>query len=172
MVKLIGALLILVSGSSIGWIIGGLYLNRVKELKELQLAFNILNTEISYGRTLLADALKRTSEVLTPPLSNIFFSAAEELNNTRGKMFSELWKNILENYSKNFFLNKEDLEILINWGRQIGVSTLENQLNINKLTIKRLEIHEEMARDIASRRVKCVRYAGVLISLMVIILFY
>ena len=50
MVKFTGACLILISGSSIGWILASVYLNRERELKELQVAFNILNTEMSYGK--------------------------------------------------------------------------------------------------------------------------
>lgn len=172
MIKLFGAFLILISGSSIGWIYGSIYLNRVRELKELQLALNILDTEISYGRTILPEALKSSIDVLSPSLSKIFYEAANQLEISKNYNFYELWQEIINNQSKNTYLNGEDFEILINWGRQIGASTLDNQIKINKLTIKRLEQHEEIARDIATRRVKPVRYASVLISLMVIILFY
>src|SRR5690554_4658425 len=130
MIKILGAFLILLSGSSIGWILAGVYLNRVRELKELQLAYNILNTEISYGKTLLSDTLKISANVLTPPLANIFSQAGEELNNSREKTFGEIWENIIEEYGIKSFLNKEDLEILINWGRQIGISSLEDQIKI------------------------------------------
>lgn len=172
MVKLFGAFLILISGSSIGWICGSIYLNRVRELKELQLALNILDTEISYGRTLLPEALKTTIDVLSPSLAKIFSDAADELDRSKNYHFYELWQDIINNNSKKTYLSREDFEILINWGRQIGASNLDNQIKINKLTIKRLEQHEIMARDIAIRKVKPVRYAGVLISLIVIILFY
>ncbi len=172
MIKLFGAFLILISGSSIGWIYGSIYLNRVRELKELQLALNILDTEISYGRVIIPVALKSTLDVLSPSLAKIFYEAANQLELSRDYNFYEIWQEIINNQSKNTYLNREDFEILINWGRQIGASTVENQIKINKLTIKRLEQHEEIARDIATRRVKPVRYAGVLISLMVIILFY
>ncbi len=172
MVKLFGAFLILISGSSIGWICGSIYLNRVRELKELQLALNILDTEISYGRTLLPEALKTTLDVLSPSLAKIFCDAADELNRSKNHHFFELWEDIIEYNSKKTYLRREVFEILINWGRQIGASTLDNQIKINKLTIKRLEQNEQIATDIAIRRVKPVRYAGILISLMVIILFY
>lgn len=172
MIKLFGALLILVSGSSIGWIFGSIYINRVKELKELQLALNILDTEICYGRTILPEALRAAVDVLSSPLSNIFTEAAEIFNKSKNQHFFEIWQVVIEKYHKKSYLNREDFEILYYWGRQIGISTMENQIKINKLTIKRLEQHEDMARDIASRRVKPVRYAGVLLSLMVIILFY
>ena len=172
MIKLFGALLILISGSSIGWIFGSIYINRVRELKELQLSLNIMDTEISYGRTLLPEALKAAADVLSSPLSNIFTEAAGMLNKSKSSNFYEIWEKTIKNNYKKSYLTREDFEIVLNWGRQIGTSTLENQIKINKLTIKRLEQHEDIAREIAARRVKPVRYAGVLLSLMVIILFY
>lgn len=172
MIKLFGALLILISGSSIGWILGSIYNNRVKELKELQLALSIFDTEISYGRTLLPEALKKSVDTLSSPLSRIFMEASEELNKANNHNFYDIWQEKINKNIKNSYLNREDFEILLNWGRQIGNSTLDDQLKINKQAVKRLEQHEEIARKIASKRVKPVRYAGVLISLMVIILFY
>lgn len=172
MVKFTGACLILISGSSIGWILASVYLNRERELKELQVAFNILNTEMSYGKNLLVDVLENAAGVLKPPLSSIFSRAGEELKNSREKSFSELWEELVDRYGRQSFLAQEDLEILINWGKQIGISSLEDQINLNQLTLKWLEQQEEEAREIARQRVKPIRYAGVLLSLLLIILFY
>ncbi|NLJ83404.1 MAG: hypothetical protein GX336_00665 [Halanaerobiaceae bacterium] len=172
MVKLTGACLILISGTSIGWIIASIYLNRERELKELQLAFNILNTEMSYGKNLLADVLENAADALRTPLSSIFSRAVEELKNSRERGFAELWQELVEGYGKQSFLSREDLEILINWGKQIGTSSLADQVKLNQYTLKRLEQQEEEAREIARQRVKPIRYAGVLLSLLLIILFY
>lgn len=172
MIKIIGALLILLSGSSIGWIISGIYLNRVRELRELQLAFNVINTEISYEKTILSGALIKAAESLSSSLRDIFLEAARSLTLRIGKGFQEIWEETIEKYKEELSLNMEDLVILKNWGLQIGVSALENQINLNKLIIKRLELQEKGALELASKRVKIARYTGVLISLMLIILFY
>lgn len=171
-IKIFGALLILTSGSSIGWIIGTQYLNRVKELRELQLAINIFDTEISYGQTILPEALKFTASSLNSSLSHLFEEAAEDLSKSGGRTFSEIWHDKLkQNFHTNCLL-KEDIQILEEWGQQIGNSSLTNQSKANRLTIKRLEHAEQRAQEIADKRVKLVRYSGVLVSLMVIILFY
>lgn len=172
MVKMFGALLILISGSSIGWIISSIYLNRVRELRELQLAFNIINTDISYGKTILSAVLIKSSESLNSSLKTIFVEAARGLTVRIGKNFFEIWVDLIDTYKKNLNLNKEDLEILKSWGKQIGVSALEDQINLNKMIIKRLEMQEKEASEMASKKVKIARYTGVLLSLMIIILFY
>ncbi|MFW5981205.1 MAG: stage III sporulation protein SpoIIIAB [bacterium] len=171
-IKLIGATLILFSGTSIGWILSNIYINRIKELKELQLALSILETEISYGQTVLPEALKKTSKLINKSFEELFYDSAEKLKKSRQDSFAEIWEQQIKKYNRKCDLNQQDLEILINWGQQIGCSDLESQIKINQLALKRLEQQEEKAHEIARKKVKIVRYAGVLISLMVIILFY
>ncbi|MEJ6950078.1 hypothetical protein [Natronospora cellulosivora (SeqCode)] len=171
-IKLFGALLILISGSSIAWIMSNIYLNRVKELKDMQLALNILNTEISYGQSILPEALRQTANVINEPLSELFASSAEELKNSKKESFDEIWQRRLKRFKYKCDLLDEDLDIMKVWGQQIGCSDLNNQINVIQLTIKRLEQQEEIANEIAEKKVKIARYTGVLISLMVIILFY
>ncbi|MFW6021906.1 MAG: hypothetical protein ACOCQW_00085 [Halanaerobiaceae bacterium] len=171
MIKMIGSLLILISGSSIGWILANKYLQRIQELKELQLAFNILSSEIAYGRTLLPRALKLTGGTISYPLAGIFENAGSELKKSRTGNFAELWENIIKTYMSKSYLKSEDIDILLNWGCQVGSSDLENQINIINITIKRLQQNEKLAKEAAEKRVKPMRYAGVLLSLMVIILF-
>ncbi len=171
-IKLIGACMILVSGSSVGWLIASTYLNRIRELKDLQVAISVMDTEISYGQVLLPEALRSVSNIINGPNSQLFYEAAEELEYSGGQTFAEIWSSKTAKYYQWNNLLKEDMDILLNWGRQIGTSTLSEQGNINQKTIKRLEQHERFAREIANKRVKLVRYAGILVSLLVIILFY
>jgi stage III sporulation protein AB len=171
-IKIIGALLILISGSSIGWIISIRYLYRVEELGELQLAINIFDTEINYGQTVLSDALSFTAATLNGRLSHLFSETAELLSHHDGRTFNEVWRANLDENLYNNYLLKQDLQILEEWGQQIGSLSLSDQSKINQLTIKRLEYAEKKAREMAEKRVKLIRYSGVLISLMIIILFY
>ncbi len=170
--KLFGAMLILISGSLIGWIIAAEYQNRVKNLKELQLAFNLFDTEISYTRTLLPLALEKIAEGINYPVSILFASSVERLKGKKEKTFSEIWQEVLADNANITYLKENDIKILKEWGQQIGYLGLEEQKKVNKLTLKKLEQAESKAQEIADTRVKLLRYAGILISLMVIILFY
>ncbi|ACL69375.1 stage III sporulation protein AB [Halothermothrix orenii] len=172
LVKLIGSLLILISGSSLGWLIGFHYLKRIKELKELQVAINIFDTEISYGRTLLPEALEVVSESTHGSISNIYMQLATGLKKDRDKRFRDIFKEILSRYEEEVSLTPADIKILIEWSQQIGVTSLEGQRKANKMAIKRLEQVEKRAQDLADKRVKLSRYAGVLLSLLVIIALY
>ena len=56
-IKVFGAVLILISGSAIGWIIASQYIKRVNQLKQLQSGINLFNAEIGYTQTLLPKSL-------------------------------------------------------------------------------------------------------------------
>ncbi len=169
--KLFGSLLILISGSTAGWIIAEHYLKRIKQIQQLKLALNIYITEISYSSTVLPEVLKTISQKLDYPLSLLFNNAGCELNQKKGVIFSDIWyKHLQENYKINA-LYKQDINILKEWGQHIGNSSLEGQQKINKLTLKRLDYAEKQARELAGKRVKLTRYTGVLISILIIILF-
>lgn len=172
LIKLTGAVMILVSGSSIGWIIGSSYQKRVKELEELEMGINIFNTEIIYKQSFMAEALLGAATAFKSPLSNLFRDTACELEKGNNKVFYEIWhEKLLINYRNNNLL-EEDVEILDSWARQLGNSNLDNQNNINQLILKRIRQQKVQAEEAAAKKVKLVRYAGVLISLMIIILFY
>lgn len=171
-VKIIGALLVLMSGSYTGWILGTQYLKRIRELKELQVALNIFDTEITYGQTILSEALRVSSSALQGPLSRLFEETAEILRKKGGQTFIEIWQyQLKKNYRRNNLV-REDMLILKEWGQQVGNSSLANQNKFNSLTIKRLEQAEKRAEKLAEKRVKLMRYAGFLVSLLIIILLY
>ena len=170
--QLLGALLILLSGSFLGWIIALQYLERIKQLKELQSAIDLFNSEIRYTQPILHQALARTAKKLDKPISILFLEAAESLSQKKGHTFNDIWQQKLNNNFKNNYLLKQDKDILQEWGQQIGSSDLEGQRNINKLTLKKLEKLIEQAEVEAEKKVKLIRYSGFLISLTIIILLY
>ena len=171
-IKVFGAVLILISGSAIGWIIASQYIKRVNQLKQLQSGINLFNAEIGYTQTLLPKALQEIADNLDYPISKLFYETAHKLSEKKGKTFTEIWEERLESNFKINSLLKSDIKILREWGQQIGDSGLEEQKNINELTLKKLEEMQKRAQRKAQKRVKLTRYAGVLLSLLVIILFY
>ncbi|MFW5998222.1 MAG: hypothetical protein ACOC1O_02345 [bacterium] len=170
--KIIGIILILSSGTLIGWYISLQYIKRIKQLNELQLAINFLDAEISFNQTLLKDALEKVATRINYPLSEIFNNSARELSLKKGISFNIIWdKEVNKNFEINS-LREEDKQILLEWGHKLGTTGVEKQEKINKLISKKLELEQKNAREQADKRVKLSRYTGVLLSLLIIILFY
>ena len=171
-VKLVGAALIIISGTLLGWIFSFFYTNRVKELENLKTAFIFLKNEINLNHTRLSRSLMLAGGKVKKPISILFLKAAEKLNGDPGREFKEIWNNVLESLQNSTNLLEEDFEILLEWGSEVESTSLEGQLNIHQATINKLEINLENARDIADKKVKLSRYTGTLLSLLIIILFY
>ena len=171
-VKLVGASLIILSGTLLGWIFSFFYTNRVKELENLKTVFAFLENEININHTRLSRSLQLAGRKVKKPISDIFLKAAENLKGEPGREFKDIWGDILETSKNNTNLLEEDLDILLEWGKQVELTSLEGQSNIHQATINKLEINLDNAREIADKKVKLSRYMGTLLSLLIIILFY
>lgn len=170
--KFLGAVLILISGSMIGWVMASTYGKRVKNLKNLQTGINMFNAEIEYTRTALPRALSKTAKKCRPPVADFFAEAGKQLQEDRERLFFPVWRSILKNKGADSCLKSEEIQVLLEWSRQISGTTLKICNQANKITVERLKEIEERARIEAGKKVKLLRYGGVLISLLIIILFY
>jgi stage III sporulation protein AB len=171
-VKLVGASLIMLSGSLIGWIFSIYYTNRVKELEDLKTGLILLENEINFNHTKLAYALQLTGKAVKPPISSLFLKAAEKLDKEKGKEFILIWQEVIQLEKNNTSLSKDDYDLICEWGRQIDSTSLNEQSNIHQASINKLEVAIENASKTADKKVKLSRYTGTLLSLLIIILFY
>ena len=164
--KLTGIIFILISGSGTGWAIAHRYIYRVNYLQELYMAVNLINTEIVYNQTVLSEALKKTSGQVEKPVSDLFETASKHLNDEKDILFASLWSDIL----KESTLCSNDRKIMLEWGKKLGKSQINEQEKNNKLTMEKLANAKKRAERTADKKVKLARYSGVLISFMIIIL--
>ncbi|MFW5787217.1 MAG: hypothetical protein ACOC4G_02395 [Bacillota bacterium] len=171
-IKICGALMILFSGTMIGWLISLRYKNRVSELRGLQLAVKIIDTEIRYKQEKFADAIYNACQNIKYPLSEIFMEISQELNKEKQGEFEALWTGIWQERQEQTNLKKSDIKIILDWGLQITSTPLAEMDSVSKNTLFRLDEAISCAGEKAEKMVKLSRYTGVLLSLLIIILFY
>ncbi len=172
LIKYFGAILILVSGTMIGWFISWAYLKRIKDLQSFRSAVNIIDNEISSKRQKLADVMYNTGNRVDAPLQNIFLEIVEYINKNPDKEFYEIWLEVLNKNKDKYFFSDRDLQIINEWASQIGRIPLEKQIKINNACIKEINTNIREAKTEAEKKVKMFRYFGILISLFIIIIFY
>jgi stage III sporulation protein AB len=119
----------------------------------------------------LADAFKRIYKTSSIEAAVIFKDAATylEVNGTTADIAWE--KAIEENYQK-LALNKEDKAILMNFGKMLGKSDLEGQINNIKLISSQLKLQELKAEEMRTKNEKMYRSLGVLSGMAIVIILF
>lgn len=169
--KLIMGAVLIASTSMIGFALAADSAKRPRTLRELQALLQMFENEISYLSNLLSDAFMRIFEGTNSQAAILFRAAAENLS-VNGVTADEAWeKAVNENYSK-LSLNKEDKSILLTFGKMLGNSDLEGQLNNIKLISAQLKLQEAKAEEMKRKNEKMYRSLGILSGLAITIILF
>ncbi|HJV44440.1 MAG TPA: stage III sporulation protein SpoIIIAB [Bacillota bacterium] len=172
MLKLIGALIVLVSGTLVGFQAAKMYSMRPKEIRRLIVGLQLLETEICYGATPLSIALKHISVRIGDRVGEIFLHAGQFLQEYDGLPTADCWEMALEKTWKNTMLKPPEKEILIHLGRVLGKSDRQDQQKHIRLAVMNLTSEEEEARSEQQKYEKMCKSLGFLGGLLAVILIY
>lgn len=163
--KSIVFVLIFCTTTLIGIIISNKYKSRVKELKEIKTALNVLETKMKYTYEPIAEIFNEISAGTNSNISNIF-------KNTVSNMYhhsaGDAWTNALDNTNTN--LNKEDISVLKNLNKLLGKTNLEGQVSEIQLTTKFLDTQIEKAEKDREKNQKLYKNLGIIAGLTIIII--
>lgn len=166
LVKIAGALSIVVAGGLVGRTLATNYDQRPSQLRACQHGLQMLETEISYSATPLPEAWQHLGRVTQSPIREIFDQAHQLYCAQPGITAGEAWNRaVLDTYDANA-LNQEDAEILRGLGGVLGISSSYDQGKHLNLALNKLQQQEEGARIAASSNGKQLRYLGVLGGMM------
>lgn len=98
--------------ATIGVLISKKYSSRVKELKEIKNALNILETKIKFTYEPLPEIFNEIKDNMTYNISNIFESASYKMKTLSAK---EAWEYAIDNSILN--LQQEDINVLKGLGK-------------------------------------------------------
>lgn len=170
MIKLLGAVLILVAGTLIGFQQASRFAERPRQLRSAAHALKRLETEISYGHTPLPDALLRTAAASPEPIAAILRKAAQGISGAEGLSFQESWENAVAEEWRNTVMTGGERAVWLRLGTTLGISDKEDQSKHLKLALSQLKSEEENARDDQARYEKMWKSLGVLLAVLIVIL--
>ncbi|MCF8009742.1 MAG: stage III sporulation protein AB [Clostridiales bacterium] len=171
MFKLIGALMIVSCTGIMGMIKAREYAMRPRELRSMQSALQMLETEIIYGATPLPEALEYVAERCEKNISRLFRQVEQELIVSHGCTVKEAWDRALYLYAPPFF-QKGDTSILSQLGNCLGMSDREDQSKHLHLAMEQLKLETTSAKEKAKSQVKLWNYMGFLAGLMIVTILY
>lgn len=151
-------------------VVAGHYARRPLDLRALQAALKILETEITYTATPLAEALMRVAERVPHRMAPFFARAGAGL--LAGCTVQEAWESALGECYAQSALAARDLAILRRLGYVLGISGTADQSKHLRLAMEQLGLEIKRAEEEASRYVKLWHSLGFLGSLALIFMLW
>ncbi|EYE89740.1 hypothetical protein Q428_01445 [Fervidicella metallireducens AeB] len=170
MLKLIGSLIVITATTILGFSYARVYSERVNQLRAMQYALNILETEIVYSATPLMEALIYVSEKTENNISMLFSMMADILNQKSVTDVVEAFYLAFNKLKNELYLEKEEVEVIAAFMQSVGSSDLEGQKKNFNITIKKMEAFEKRAEETRSKNEKLYKYLGVCSGAILIIL--
>ncbi|MCS1350772.1 stage III sporulation protein SpoIIIAB [Mechercharimyces sp. CAU 1602] len=172
MMKLFGAILILISTSISGWMFAKRFAERPKQIRQLCQALALLETDIVYGSRPLSEAFAHIAHREPAAIGSIFHRCAVHLQELDGASTFECWEKALSEVWPRLDLQAAEKEILLDFGKTLGMSDRDDQLQHLQLTVSNLQVEENHAREEQGQYEKMWKSVGVLGGALLIILLY
>jgi stage III sporulation protein AB len=169
MVKLLGAVIILLATTWTGFEAAKHLSERPRQLRQLKVALQSLEAEIMYGHLPLYDACMNISRQLKRPLAWFFEDFAKRLKNGELNV-RDAWHESLLDVKRFTAFRQGEIEILQQFGETLGQHDRASQQKHIFLALTHLEREEHDAREKQSKYEKMIKSLGFLSGLLLIIL--
>ncbi|WP_019241312.1 MULTISPECIES: stage III sporulation protein SpoIIIAB [Bacillus] len=169
MIKLLGAALILIASTVIGFEISRHLGKRPKQLRYFITALQALEAEIMFGHMPLQEASYRISKQLPFPLNKFFHLFSDKLKQTDASV-KNMWETCFIELKDFLALKQNDIEILAQFGETLGKHDRYQQQKQILLTMSHIEREENEALQHQKKYEKMVKSLGFLTGLLLIIL--
>ncbi|AEI41225.1 stage III sporulation protein SpoIIIAB [Paenibacillus mucilaginosus] len=172
MLKLLGAALVLLAGTLMGFHQAAQLARRPKQIADLIRLLQRLETEIVYGFTPLPEALRRTGGTCAAPVGTLFLETSRELERAEGEQAAGVWERTITRGWRATAMKPQEREVLLQLGTTLGLTDREDQVKHLRLAVSQLQAESETARDEQQRYERMWKSLGVLLGALVVILMY
>lgn len=169
--KIIICLIIILSTSSLGYLISLRYSLRIQQINYFLSSLKVLETEIIYYSTPLPLALKKISLRSHKSISDIFNHAGEILSSKEGFKIEEAWKKAVDKNKRFTSFTKEDIDVICDFGKELGLGSKETQKNHFKFITTLLKEQKNKAISEKNTNGSMFNKLGVLIGIGIVIIF-
>ena len=170
--KLIGSIMILASGTMLGVKMGYNLRLRLKQLKRFEKIISMLRGEIIYNNSTIPEAMRHVSRHTVNPFDEILMKISEELDAFEGRTFKEIWESTFEENGTKLCFTKEQLENIKHLGESLGYLDKEMQVNTLDLFMEQIrtdikDMEQTMPNNV--RMYNCLGVMGGILVLLIIV---
>lgn len=167
MFKVVLIIVIFTLSIAIGYIYGESFRKRVVHLKEIFKCLTLLQNEVVYMNVALPIAIDDIALKANEPLSSFLLKVSNNLKKgSEGDIYSNFYK-VYKYYQDEFYLEKDDKNILEDFIKSLGESGVYGQDKIFNLVLENLKINIKEASEKSKKNVKLYRSLGVCIGAMI-----
>ncbi len=170
-IKLVGAVLLIISGTGLGIFYGMEPELRRRELAGLKGALMIMHSETKFGHTHLAPMCRRAAQNCEGGISRIFISFADSIRRRDTEDIQGLWQSCVESV-KDTHLTDGDKEAISALGKGLGAEDIDLQLSAIMALVSYIDSKDEELVQLSSKNLRLYRSGGALIGIFAVILLF
>lgn len=170
MLKIVGAILLCLSGSAFGFCLAGELKDKVSLWEELNRCLLIMRGEIRFANASLPEAFQALEHRVEGPFGKLFGSVGNTLMEQPDRLLSEVWEEQAEKQLAKSVFTKEEMDWLCALGGQLGYLDREMQLNTLQMMMEQLELRNRDARTKLADNAKVYRCIGTMCGILVALL--
>lgn len=143
---------------------------RLQQLEQMQQSLCMLHGEIRYTGEELPEIFEHLCGRTDSPFSEFYDFLSEKMRKLDGEALNQLWKTGIDRSLKKTYLKKEDRQLLLELGGQMGYLDTKMQLSSIENTLAQLEVHIGDLKKSQNQRQKLSVAFGFLTGFFIMIL--
>lgn len=161
MIKAVGAIIILTAAACLGFIKGQQYEERIRDLKQLELIFQELLSDIRFGKITMAESFRRISQNVPIPFDRFLKNLCGEMKWKRGRQFVDIFSEEVKKCLQQSYLENSDLQKLKEVGHSMDGADRETQIHVLESYLRELKKWREQLESKAPEQKRICRVLGV-----------
>lgn len=170
MLKVLGSIIIIGATTVIGFCYANAYTERVRQLRDMQYALNMLESEIIFTSTPLIMALQNAGNKSSDVIRKMFIKMSGLLKDKKVESVADAFKESLTSVRTELYFEKEEIDIIMSFVQSLGISDMEAQKKNFNITIKKLESFEQKAEETRKKNERLYKYLGVSCGILIVII--
>lgn len=167
--KVIGAIFFILASSLIGYDLSRQLSLRTRQLRMLIYSLQMIEAEMTYSQHSLRQIFINVEQKLTGPVGHFYKRLANGLVKPVADFFA-LWTETLITLQQESALHKQEIDILNQFGINIGNHTVDQQMKQIKLTTYYLQQQLDEAVNQQNKYDKTIKSLGFLFGLLVVLI--
>ena len=168
-VNVFGIVLIMVSTGLIGLYYSNVDGYRISDLLEMKRAISILQSEIEYTGTPLAEAASNVAWRTKGSVSRIFERLSKLIETNKQDSISTIWESAFLPSADEAYFSKKDIEQFLEFGNALGYLDGNMQLKNIALLLDYIDSRIDELNESKTKNQKMYRSAGFLTGLLIVV---